>query len=76
MRTEYVYREYRVTGARTKAIQAFQDRISPLKFLAPACGSGDFPTEAYLSLRRMENEAIAHFHRYGEDIQLGMENVT
>lgn len=48
-------------GARTKAMQAFQDKIASLKFLDPACGSGNFLTETYLSLRRMENEVIQYF---------------
>ena len=38
--------------------QAFQDKIAGLKFLDPACGSGNFLTETFLSLRRLENEAI------------------
>ena len=38
--------------------QAFQDKLAGLKFLDPACGSGNFLTETFLSLRRLENEAI------------------
>ena len=37
---------------------AFQDKISKLKFFDPACGSGNFLTESYTSLRRLENEAL------------------
>lgn len=40
-----------------KAI-AFQEKLSRLTFLDPACGSGNFLTETFLSLRRLENEAI------------------
>lgn len=36
----------------------FQNKLSSLKFLDPACGSGNFLTETYLSLRRLENEAV------------------
>ena len=36
----------------------FQDKLAGLKFLDPACGSGNFLTETFLSLRRLENEAI------------------
>ena len=36
----------------------FQNYISSLTFLDPACGSGNFLTETYLSLRRLENEAL------------------
>ena len=37
---------------------AFQDKLASLKFLDPACGSGNFLTESYTCLRRLENEAI------------------
>ena len=40
-----------------KAI-AFQEKLSNLTFFDPACGSGNFLTETFLSLRRLENEAI------------------
>ncbi len=36
----------------------FQDKLAGLKFLDPAAGSGNFLTETFLSLRRLENEAI------------------
>ena len=36
----------------------FQDKLASLKFLDPAAGSGNFLTETFLSLRRLENEAI------------------
>lgn len=37
----------------------FQKKLGSLKFLDPACGSGNFLTETYLSLRRLENKAIS-----------------
>lgn len=37
------------------ALKGLQDKISKLQFLDPACGSGNFLTETYLSLRRLEN---------------------
>ncbi len=37
---------------------AFQNKIAGLKFFDPACGSGNFLTESYTSLRRLENEAL------------------
>lgn len=40
-----------------KAVQ-FQEKLSNLTFFDPACGSGNFLTETFLSLRRLENEAI------------------
>lgn len=43
---------------RLKALHEFQDQLASLVFLDPACGSGNFLTETYLSLRRLENEVI------------------
>ena len=40
-------------------LDAFQDKIASLTFFDPACGSGNFLTESYISLRRLENEVIA-----------------
>ena len=45
-------------GARTKALTALQTHIGSLRFLDPACGSGNFLTETFLELRRMENRII------------------
>ena len=41
-----------------KRICLFQDKLHSLKFLDPACGSGNFLTEIYLCLRRLENECL------------------
>lgn len=48
----------KVTKTRNAKIEEFRDKLSGLTFLDPACGSGNFLTETYLSLRRLENEAI------------------
>ena len=58
-------------GARSKAIQAFHEKLSSLTFLDPACGSGNFLTETYLSLRRLENEIIREIYS-GIEGQMGM----
>ena len=47
-----------VEKKRIAMAQAFQDKLASLTFLDPACGSGNFLTETFLSLRRLENEAI------------------
>ena len=47
-----------VEKTRMKRLKAFQDKLAALTFLDPACGSGNFLTETYLSLRRLENEVI------------------
>ena len=48
------------TVAKTKKDKAlaFQNKLAKLKFLDPACGSGNFLTESYMSLRRLENEVL------------------
>ena len=43
---------------RARALPDFQDKLASLRFLDPACGSGNFLTETYLSLRRLENRAL------------------
>lgn len=45
-----------VTKTREAKLRAFQNKLASLKFLDPACGSGNFLTETYLSLRRLENK--------------------
>ena len=50
--------EERVERTREKKLDAYQDKLAALTFLDPACGSGNFLTETYLSLRRLENEVI------------------
>lgn len=48
--------------SRNRKLIKFQDKISQLKFLDPACGSGNFLTETYLSLRRLENEILKELY--------------
>lgn len=47
-----------VDKTRDKQLRQFQAKLAGLTFLDPACGSGNFLTETYLSLRRLENEVI------------------
>lgn len=52
-----------VNKTRNDRLNTFQDKLSRLTFLDPACGSGNFLTETYLSLRRLENEALDYRFR-------------
>lgn len=45
--------------ATKKQLEAFQNKLASLTFFDPACGSGNFLTETYISLRRLENKVIA-----------------
>lgn len=49
---------YKNEKTRNEKLIEFQNYIASLNFLDPACGSGNFLTETYLSLRRLENEAL------------------
>lgn len=55
--------------AKTKSakLAAFQEKLAGLTFLDPACGSGNFLTETYLSLRRLENKVIQERY-YGQSV--------
>ena len=48
----------KVERTRRNKLQAFQKKLSEIKFLDPACGSGNFLTETYISLRKLENKII------------------
>ena len=48
----------KVAKTREMKINAFREKLGSLTFFDPACGSGNFLTETYISLRRLENEAI------------------
>ena len=47
-----------IVKSRRKRLADYQDKLASLTFLDPACGSGNFLTETYLSLRRLENKVI------------------
>lgn len=47
---------------RLQRLHELQDQMANLKFFDPACGSGNFLTETYLSLRRLENEIIKQIY--------------
>ena len=61
-----------VDRTRKAKLEAFQRKLAGLKFLDPACGSGNFLTETYISLRRLENETISLLHK--GQIMLDMGN--
>lgn len=61
--------EEKVERQRNKLLDEFQNKLASLTFLDPACGSGNFLTETYLSLRRMENEVIRE--RYHGQTMMG-----
>lgn len=48
----------KVPKTRKERAETFRARLAGLTFFDPACGSGNFLTETYISLRRLENEAL------------------
>lgn len=58
-----------ILKVRKERAYSFQTKISKLKFFDPACGSGNFLTESYTCLRRLENEALRII--YGSDRVIG-----
>ena len=63
-----------VIKTKKKKLNEFQEKLANLKFLDPACGSGNFLTETYLSLRKLENEVI--FELTGGQIGFGDESLS
>lgn len=62
-------KELKTAKAKENNLKAFQKKIAGLKFLDPACGSGNFLTETYISLRKLENEVLKEL--LGDQIILG-----
>lgn len=51
-------KKIQVLGTQKKKLKEYQKKLAALVFFDPACGSGNFLTESYISLRRLENEAL------------------
>ena len=51
-------KEVKQINTRKDKLNKFCDKLASLKFLDPACGSGNFLTETYIALRKLENEAL------------------
>ena len=62
-----------VVKQRQKRLREFQDHLASLTFLDPACGSGNFLTETYLSLRHLENHVIRALYE-GHSMFIGGED--
>jgi hypothetical protein len=62
-----------VVKQRQRRLREFQDHLASLTFLDPACGSGNFLTETYLSLRHLENRVIRALYE-GHSMFIGGED--
>jgi hypothetical protein len=65
-------REIPVDKTRKTRLEVFQAKLAGLTFLDPACGSGNFLTETYLSLRRLENQVLELLY-HGQTLMAGGE---
>ena len=62
-----------VPKTRNSKLEEYRNKLASLTFLDPACGSGNFLTETYISLRSLENEALKMI--YGEQIAFETGNI-
>lgn len=59
LKTEFAeIKKLKVAKTKDTKLRAFQNKLASLTFLDPAAGSGNFLTETYLSLRRLENQVL------------------
>ena len=63
-----------VARTQERRLRQFQDKLASLTWLDPAAGSGNFLTESYLSVRRLENEVLVLL-THGQ-ISFGLEGVS
>lgn len=52
-------KDIQVLKTRNAKLRAFQNKLASLTWLDPACGSGNFLTETYISIRRLENDVVS-----------------
>ena len=57
-----VSHSFNMTAKTKNRLEQFRNKLASLTFLDPACGSGNFLTETYISLRRLENECLKIIH--------------
>lgn len=51
-------KDIKVAKTKENKLKQYRKKLGSLTFFDPACGSGNFLTETYISLRRLENEAL------------------
>lgn len=60
-----------ITKTRTERLRKYHEKLANIKWLDPACGSGNFLTETYLSVRRLENQVIYELEAARKDSMAG-----
>ena len=59
---------------RKMKLRAFQKKLASINILDPACGSGNFLTESYLSLRKLENRVLEDLQ--GDQMGIGFDEAN
>lgn len=59
---------------RRAALEQYHEKIASLTFFDPACGSGNFLTETYISLRRLENKVLSELNHYQTSLVLDTQH--
>lgn len=62
----------KVERNRNLKLRAFQKKLASINIMDPTCGSGNFLTESYLSLRKLENRVIESLQ--GDQMALGFND--
>ncbi|MBQ6884248.1 MAG: class I SAM-dependent DNA methyltransferase [Clostridia bacterium] len=74
LRAEFdTIKETKVAKLKENKLNDFRTKLGSLTFFDPACGSGNFLTETYISLRRLENAALEEITK--GQIMLGFDDV-
>ena len=66
-------RQFKQPKTVERKAKQFQSKLASLTFFDPACGSGNFLTETYISLPRLENEAIRLYMGDAVALDVGQE---
>ena len=67
-------KEISVVKTRNRKLEDLQKKLASLSFLDPSAGSGNFLTESYLCLRRLENDILRELLH--DQMALGDETIT
>lgn len=59
---------------RRNNLKRYHDKLAGLTFFDPACGSGNFLTETYISLRRLENKVLSELANDQTALDFGGES--
>ena len=59
---------------RRNQLERYHDMLASLRFFDPACGSGNFLTETYIALRRLENKVLSELKNHQSELVFDAEH--